>query len=124
MGQKTMSTSIFLRFARAGTTQQRPLFWRMDQFLPGMASGAAANTGEVCFNTSMTGYQEILTDPSYAGQISTFLFRILGMSALMIRILKRRTGGPRDDRSSARYQSSKLAGNQRSEVVKEQSAWH
>jgi len=28
--------------------------------------------GEVCFNTSMTGYQEILTDPSYAGQIITF----------------------------------------------------
>ena len=28
-------------------------------------------TGEVCFNTSMTGYQEILTDPSYRGQILT-----------------------------------------------------
>ena len=28
--------------------------------------------GELCFNTSMTGYQEILTDPSYAGQIITF----------------------------------------------------
>jgi carbamoyl-phosphate synthase small subunit len=28
--------------------------------------------GEVCFNTSMTGYQEILTDPSYAGQIITW----------------------------------------------------
>ena len=28
--------------------------------------------GEVCFNTSLTGYQEILTDPSYAGQIITF----------------------------------------------------
>ncbi|WP_375454944.1 carbamoyl-phosphate synthase domain-containing protein, partial [uncultured Methylobacterium sp.] len=28
--------------------------------------------GEVCFNTAMTGYQEILTDPSYAGQIVTF----------------------------------------------------
>ena len=31
------------------------------------ATGAA--DGEVCFNTAMTGYQEILTDPSYAGQI-------------------------------------------------------
>ena len=30
--------------------------------------------GEVCFNTAMTGYQEILTDPSYAGQIITFTF--------------------------------------------------
>src|SRR5581483_10583734 len=30
--------------------------------------------GEVCFNTGMTGYQETLTDPSYAGQIITFTF--------------------------------------------------
>ena len=34
--------------------------------------------GEVCFNTSMTGYQEILTDPSYAGQIITFTFPNIG----------------------------------------------
>jgi carbamoyl-phosphate synthase small subunit len=40
------------------------------------ATGAAA--GEVCFNTSMTGYQEILTDPSYAGQIITFTFPHIG----------------------------------------------
>jgi carbamoyl-phosphate synthase small subunit len=40
------------------------------------ASGAAV--GEVCFNTSMTGYQEILTDPSYAGQIITFTFPHIG----------------------------------------------
>ena len=33
---------------------------------------------EVCFNTSMTGYQEILTDPSYAGQIITFTFPHIG----------------------------------------------
>ena len=32
--------------------------------------------GEVCFNTSMTGYQEIITDPSYAGQIINFTFPI------------------------------------------------
>jgi carbamoyl-phosphate synthase small subunit len=38
----------------------------------GIAAGAAGETrGEVVFNTSMTGYQEILTDPSYAGQIVT-----------------------------------------------------
>lgn len=36
------------------------------------------NTGEICFNTSMTGYQEILTDPSYAGQIITFTFPHIG----------------------------------------------
>ena len=34
--------------------------------------------GEVCFNTSMTGYHEILTDPSYAGQIITFTFPHIG----------------------------------------------
>ena len=34
--------------------------------------------GEVCFNTAMTGYQEILTDPSYAGQIITFTFPHVG----------------------------------------------
>ncbi len=40
------------------------------------AIGQAA--GEVCFNTAMTGYQEILTDPSYAGQIVTFTFPHIG----------------------------------------------
>jgi carbamoyl-phosphate synthase small subunit len=40
------------------------------------ASGHAA--GEVCFNTAMTGYEEILTDPSYAGQIITFTFPHVG----------------------------------------------
>ena len=34
--------------------------------------------GEVCFNTSITGYQEILTDPSYAGQIINFTFPHIG----------------------------------------------
>jgi len=40
------------------------------------ATGRAV--GEVCFNTSITGYQEILTDPSYAGQIITFTFPHIG----------------------------------------------
>ena len=40
------------------------------------ATGVAV--GEVCFNTSITGYQEILTDPSYAGQIITFTFPHIG----------------------------------------------
>ena len=45
----------------------------------GRGIGAAGKTvGEVCFNTSMTGYQEILTDPSYAGQIITFTFPHIG----------------------------------------------
>ena len=37
--------------------------------------------GEVRFNTSMTGYQEFLTDPSYAGQIITFTFSHIGNDA-------------------------------------------
>ena len=48
------------------------LFW-------GYGFGREGDTvGEVCFNTSMTGYQEILTDPSYAGQIITFTFPHIG----------------------------------------------
>lgn len=45
----------------------------------GRGAGAPSETvGEVCFNTSMTGYQEILTDPSYAGQVITFTFPHIG----------------------------------------------
>ena len=45
----------------------------------GKGVGAARHAvGEVCFNTSMTGYQEIITDPSYAGQIITFTFPHIG----------------------------------------------
>ena len=46
----------------------------------GTAFGAAhEGAGEVCFNTAMTGYQEILTDPSYAGQIVCFTFPHIGI---------------------------------------------
>ena len=45
----------------------------------GQGIGAVGQSvGEVCFNTSMTGYQEILTDPSYAGQVITFTFPHVG----------------------------------------------
>lgn len=48
------------------------LFW-------GRGIGAETTAiGEICFNTSLTGYQEILTDPSYAGQIITFTFPHIG----------------------------------------------
>ena len=48
------------------------IFW-------GQGVGAEGNAvGEVCFNTSMTGYQEIMSDPSYAGQIITFTFPHIG----------------------------------------------
>jgi carbamoyl-phosphate synthase small subunit len=47
--------------------------------LPGFGVGAeGAAVGEVCFNTAMTGYQEILTDPSYMAQIVTFTFPHIG----------------------------------------------
>jgi carbamoyl-phosphate synthase small subunit len=47
--------------------------------LQGFGLGATGHAvGEVCFNTAMTGYQEILTDPSYAGQIITFTFPHIG----------------------------------------------
>lgn len=47
--------------------------------LEGIGLGATGSAvGEVCFNTAMTGYEEILTDPSYAGQIITFTFPHIG----------------------------------------------
>jgi len=47
--------------------------------IEGKGAGATGiAVGEVCFNTAMTGYQEILTDPSYAGQIITFTFPHIG----------------------------------------------
>ena len=47
--------------------------------IEGKGAGAVGiAVGEVCFNTAMTGYQEILTDPSYAGQIITFTFPHIG----------------------------------------------
>jgi carbamoyl-phosphate synthase small subunit len=48
------------------------VFWGQGLGEPGQA------VGEVCFNTAITGYQEILTDPSYAGQIITFTFPHIG----------------------------------------------
>ncbi|MCH7630882.1 MAG: carbamoyl phosphate synthase small subunit, partial [Proteobacteria bacterium] len=48
------------------------LFWGAGAGIEGEA------VGEVCFNTAMTGYQEILTDPSYAGQIINFTFPHIG----------------------------------------------
>src|SRR5437762_5028221 len=45
----------------------------------GQPFGAVADAcGEICFNTSMTGYQEILTDPSYKGQIVAMTYPLIG----------------------------------------------
>ena len=50
------------------------------EILEGFGLGAVGSAvGEVCFNTAMTGYEEILTDPSYAGQIITFTFPHIGV---------------------------------------------
>ena len=47
--------------------------------LEGSCCGAQGETfGEMVFNTSMTGYQEIVSDPSYAGQIVTFTYPQIG----------------------------------------------
>jgi carbamoyl-phosphate synthase small subunit len=47
--------------------------------IEGVGLGAVTKaSGELCFNTAMTGYEEILTDPSYAGQIITFTFPHIG----------------------------------------------
>ncbi|WP_269580733.1 glutamine-hydrolyzing carbamoyl-phosphate synthase small subunit [Roseibium sp. Sym1] len=47
--------------------------------IEGQGLGATGQAvGEICFNTAMTGYQEILTDPSYSGQIITFTFPHIG----------------------------------------------
>jgi carbamoyl-phosphate synthase small subunit len=49
-------------------------------FFEGTGFGAPGSAiGEVCFNTAMTGYQEILSDPSYAGQIVAFTFPHIGV---------------------------------------------
>ena len=51
--------------------------------------------GEVCFNTAMTGYQEILTDPSYAGQIINFTFPHIGNVGTNVEDLETKTAGAR-----------------------------
>jgi carbamoyl-phosphate synthase small subunit len=70
-------------FATAPSSAQRwptaVLVLADGRVIRGHGLGAPAKAvGEVCFNTSMTGYQEILTDPSYAAQIITFTFPHIG----------------------------------------------
>jgi carbamoyl-phosphate synthase small subunit len=59
----------------------------------GVSFGALGTcTGEVCFNTSMTGYQEVLTDPSYRGQIVAMTYPMIGNYG--INALDSESGGP------------------------------
>jgi carbamoyl-phosphate synthase small subunit len=69
----------------------------------------AVASGEVCFNTSMTGYQEIVTDPSYAGQIVTMTYTQIG-----------NVGANPEDEESARPH---LAGFVVKEIFHEPSNW-
>ena len=59
------------------------------------AGATGTNVGEVCFNTSMTGYQEVLTDPSYAGQIITFTFPHIGNVGTNVEDLEATTAAAR-----------------------------
>ena len=60
----------------------------------GIGVGAAGDAvGEVCFNTAMTGYQEILTDPSYMAQIVAFTFPHMGNVGTNVEDLEQMSGG-------------------------------
>src|SRR5262245_18677462 len=67
------------RFARTLTEMKAVLALEDGSVFHGEGFGARASAcGEVCFNTAMTGYQEILTDPSYKGQIVTMAYPLIG----------------------------------------------
>lgn len=71
-GMKPPTTAVPPGVTAALVLADGTVFW-------GQGLGAAGETvGEVCFNTSITGYQEIMTDPSYAGQIVNFTFPHIG----------------------------------------------
>jgi carbamoyl-phosphate synthase small subunit len=77
-----VTTAVNPRAAPAPWTEA-PLTGRLvladGTVIAGHGLGAVGSAiGEVCFNTAITGYQEILTDPSYAGQIITFTFPHIG----------------------------------------------
>lgn len=64
---------------KTSMTQPAKLALEDGTVFTGISFGAAGEVdGEVCFNTSMTGYQEILTDPSYRGQIVTMTYTEMG----------------------------------------------
>ena len=79
MGQTTKSDHDFAALSACRDNPTAVLVLEDGTVFPGIGFGAATtNVGEVCFNTSMTGYQEIMTDPSYAGQLITFTFPHIG----------------------------------------------
>lgn len=80
MGQKIKSDHYFAKLRAKRDNPTAALALEDGTVFTGYGFGAATtNVGEICFNTSMTGYQEILTDPSYAGQLITFTFPHIGI---------------------------------------------
>ena len=79
MGQKIKPDQYFVALRANRNNPTAVLVLEDGSTFTGHGFGAASTTvGEICFNTSMTGYQEILTDPSYAGQIINFTFPHIG----------------------------------------------
>src|ERR1700704_5565584 len=74
-----MCNAFFLAEAPSMTPSIAKLALEDGTVYTGRGFGAAGETfGEVVFNTSMTGYQEVLTDPSYHGQIVTMTYPLIG----------------------------------------------
>lgn len=70
---------LFFKVLRRKREMRARIAFEDGFILTGRSLGAAGMTcGEVVFNTSMTGYQEVLTDPSYAGQIVTMTYPLIG----------------------------------------------
>ncbi len=76
------------------------------------AGAVGVAVGEVCFNTTVTGYQEVLTDPSYAGQIITFTFPHIGnVGDQSGRQRNADAGGARLRAAHADHRAGELAGH-------------
>lgn len=74
-----MFTNLFTNTPKQPKNTTAAIVFADGTVIWGKGVGATGHAvGEICFNTSMSGYQEILTDPSYAGQIITFTFPHIG----------------------------------------------
>tara|TARA_A100001015_G_scaffold300582_1_gene386188 strand:+ start:1263 stop:2456 length:1194 start_codon:yes stop_codon:yes gene_type:complete len=78
MSDSVFRTELIPAFSPSQTPTALLILDDGTQFFGTGFGAATTHVGEVCFNTSMTGYQEIMTDPSYAGQLITFTFPHIG----------------------------------------------
>src|SRR3990167_10302361 len=84
--------------------------------LQGIGVGAAGEAvGEVCFNTAMTGYQEILTDPSYMYQIVAFTFPHMGNTGVNVEDIEQMSGSAKTSACGAIFRDVPTAPANRSE---------